>query len=356
MSKTEIDKENFGDFVSKMLEYKEIEKRVEKLTFNQLTDIIRNLEVNFHFLNSVFDKRLKANQAERKRKQDEITYGKTEEERKVNKEKERIMIAKGLERVESGLGGTGPPTKIEKPSNKKYSLEQLQDFDPVEIDGEEYNVNVRGDVVDNDGKYQGQYDSERDRIIPSKRPSDWNEIFEGDESESESESESDEASSSESDEATPPPKETKGTTMLIDEAKKIIQNPEVKPQAIMKGTTRPIEEVRKIPASNTFQELKKAGETVPENLIGAIDEVKISESPGGTTISIKKATRIVSKKYSLEKLQDFMELNYMGLQFSVNHRGDVVDNDGEFLGHWDGVNIVYIEKPADWATVFPSTA
>ena len=38
-----------------------------------------------------------------------------------------------------------------------YTLEQLQDFNEQDIDGETYGVNVRGDVVDGEGAYVGNW-------------------------------------------------------------------------------------------------------------------------------------------------------------------------------------------------------
>lgn len=62
---------------------------------------------------------------------------------------------------------------VSKPS---YTLEQLQDFEEKEIDGETYGVNPRGDVVDGEGGYAGNWDGKvLNKAAP--KPADWEKIM-----------------------------------------------------------------------------------------------------------------------------------------------------------------------------------
>ena len=59
-----------------------------------------------------------------------------------------------------------------KPS--PFSLEQLSNFEPKDIEGAEHGVNCRGDVVDSDGNYIGKWNSktkvlQRGGVVPA----DW---------------------------------------------------------------------------------------------------------------------------------------------------------------------------------------
>jgi hypothetical protein len=62
---------------------------------------------------------------------------------------------------------------VAKPS---YTLEQLQDFEEKEINGETYGVNPRGDTVDNEGGYVGNWDGKAlNKAAP--KPADWEKIM-----------------------------------------------------------------------------------------------------------------------------------------------------------------------------------
>jgi hypothetical protein len=56
--------------------------------------------------------------------------------------------------------------------------------------------------------------------------------------------------------------------------------------------------------------------------------------------------------YSLAELQDWKEIEVEGESLGVNQRGDVINGDGEFQGHWDGKTLNReAPLPADWDTV-----
>jgi hypothetical protein len=73
----------------------------------------------------------------------------------------------------------------------------------------------------------------------------------------------------------------------------------------------------------------------------------------------KKQGKQVAKKatpaYTLEQLQDFAEFEHDGEEYGKNERGDLVDGDGNYCGHWDGKKITNGPKPADWAQVQPGS-
>jgi hypothetical protein len=63
-----------------------------------------------------------------------------------------------------------------------YTLEQLQDFSPISIEGEDYGVNKRGDVVDDDGGFVGLYNVLSKKINrDAPKPENWDEIAQNEE-------------------------------------------------------------------------------------------------------------------------------------------------------------------------------
>jgi hypothetical protein len=60
---------------------------------------------------------------------------------------------------------------------EKYTMEQLTDFNEQSIDGMDYGVNARGDVIDSDLKYVGAYDTATKAIKrDAAAPADWDAI------------------------------------------------------------------------------------------------------------------------------------------------------------------------------------
>ena len=57
---------------------------------------------------------------------------------------------------------------VAKPS---YSMEQLLDFDSFEFQGVQYGRNARGDIVNGDGEYVGNWDGKA--IVKGAAPADW---------------------------------------------------------------------------------------------------------------------------------------------------------------------------------------
>ena len=77
----------------------------------------------------------------------------------------------------------------------------------------------------------------------------------------------------------------------------------------------------------------------------------VEEAP--TTATPKKAfaKKEVKPKYTLEQLQDFDEFEHEGETYGRNVRGDVVNGEGEYTGHWDGTTLKSGAAPADWAKI-----
>jgi hypothetical protein len=63
------------------------------------------------------------------------------------------------------------------------------------------------------------------------------------------------------------------------------------------------------------------------------------------------AKKEVKKTWTLAELQDWDEVEIEGETYGVNKRGDVINGDGEFKGHWDGKALKEAALPADWALV-----
>jgi hypothetical protein len=64
------------------------------------------------------------------------------------------------------------------------------------------------------------------------------------------------------------------------------------------------------------------------------------------------AKKEVKKTWTLAQLQNWDEGFFEGDCYGVNERGDVINGDGEFQGHWDGKTLDRkAPLPADWALV-----
>jgi len=71
----------------------------------------------------------------------------------------------------------------------------------------------------------------------------------------------------------------------------------------------------------------------------------------------KTAAAAAPKSYTLEELRDFAPFTHEGVEYGVNKRGDVVNDDGEFVGHYNTATKKLDKKaakPADWDTVTAS--
>ena len=68
----------------------------------------------------------------------------------------------------------------------------------------------------------------------------------------------------------------------------------------------------------------------------------------------KSTAKKLVAKYTLEQLADFDEFLFDDVTYGRNVRGDVVDNDFNFLGRWDPKNgkiDTSVEIPVDWASI-----
>ena len=215
---SESDSNDESGLLTDSLSYKEIFKLVENLSYERLQKMISNID------NNVFHLRVVA-----RKKYDERSLKKME----LHREKMKALREKE-EKEEKEKKKVSPPPKRPMAHEIKiegnYTLEKLQDFGEIEIDGEEYGINIRGDIVNTNGDYMGRLNSRGDKIIKGKRPSDWSAVMPG---------------FIEEDEIT-------GTTTVIDETPKAVEKVEPK----MVGTTKPIVEVKRLIGKYTLEELQ----------------------------------------------------------------------------------------------------
>ncbi len=76
-----------------------------------------------------------------------------------------------------------------------------------------------------------------------------------------------------------------------------------------------------------------------------------AEEPKKEGFKAKAKAKVV--EYSISQLQDWNTLTYEGEEYGVNIRGDVINSDGDFEGHWDSASKTLdrkATKPADWDT------
>ena len=72
-----------------------------------------------------------------------------------------------------------PKSTAKKVGAKAYTIGQLADFeDEVEIEGENYGRNIRGDMVDSDFNFVGRWDAKGKKLDRSAaKPADWEAIY-----------------------------------------------------------------------------------------------------------------------------------------------------------------------------------
>ena len=69
----------------------------------------------------------------------------------------------------------------------------------------------------------------------------------------------------------------------------------------------------------------------------------------------KAATKAKVVNYTISELQDFDSFEHDSKEYGKNVRGDLVDTDGVYVGHWNGKAISKGATPADWAEVKPKS-
>lgn len=87
----------------------------------------------------------------------------------------------------------------------------------------------------------------------------------------------------------------------------------------------------------------------------ATKAAKAAEKAGDAaepSAAAEKPKKAKATTYTVEQLTDWEELTWEGAEFGRNIRGDVIDGEGNFVGHWDGKTLDRsAPKPADWDTV-----
>ena len=69
----------------------------------------------------------------------------------------------------------GAPKKAFAKKKMAYTMEQLKDFDEFEHEGETYGRNIRGDVVNGEGAYAGNWNGTE--IVEGAPPADWETVM-----------------------------------------------------------------------------------------------------------------------------------------------------------------------------------
>ena len=86
-------------------------------------------------------------------------------------------------------------------------------------------------------------------------------------------------------------------------------------------------------------------------------EVKVEKAEAKVEPKVEKAepkaekAKKEKKEYTMEQLTDFDSFTHEGTDYGRNVRGDVVNGDGAFVGHWTGKAVKKTAAPADWAEV-----
>ena len=75
-----------------------------------------------------------------------------------------------------------------------------------------------------------------------------------------------------------------------------------------------------------------------------------SSEPAAPKTPFKPKT-VTKPSYTMEQLTDLDGFDYEGASYGRNIRGDVVGEDGGYVGHWDGKTLKRGAPPADWAAV-----
>jgi hypothetical protein len=84
--------------------------------------------------------------------------------------------------------------------------------------------------------------------------------------------------------------------------------------------------------------------------------VAVAPAPAPAKSTTKK---VGAKAYTIEQLSDFDEVEIEGADCGRNIRGDVIDSDSNFIGHWDA-KAKKLDRsaalPADWAAIVVAMA
>ena len=123
-----------------------------------------------------------------------------------------------------------------------------------------------------------------------------------------------------------------------------------------KKTRKPQSEETKAAAAlkRAANKAKKAAEAVEEAEEAEEEAPKPKAKADKPKEAKPKETKPKAPKveYSIEQLTDFDSFTHEGVDYGRNARGDVVNGDGAFVGHWNGKTVnKKATKPADWAEV-----
>ncbi len=135
---------------------------------------------------------------------------------------------------------------------------------------------------------------------------------------------------------------------------------EAEPKADKSKRVLSDEQKAKMKAGREAAKAKKDAAALGEKAAGAAGEAPAEEAPkepvkgsGGGEGGKHAPPKKVAKKpaYTIEQLTDWNTLTYEGEEYGVNIRGDVINSDSDFAGHWDAAKKTLdrkAAKPADW--------
>ena len=101
----------------------------------------------------------------------------TEEAKAARKEKMAAKKAAAAPAAPAAAAPIAPgaPKKAFAKKKMTYTMEQLKDFDEFEHEGETYGRNIRGDVVNGEGAYAGNWNGSE--IVEGAPPADWETVM-----------------------------------------------------------------------------------------------------------------------------------------------------------------------------------
>lgn len=125
------------------------------------------------------------------------------------------------------------------------------------------------------------------------------------------------------------------------------------------GQTAPPEKPKRVLSEEQKAKMKAGREAAKakkdaEKAASAAETAPVAEAVAAVAAPKKAFAKKEAKKekaWTLAELQDWDEVEIEGETYGVNKRGDVINGDGEFKGHWDGKTLKEAALPADWALV-----
>jgi hypothetical protein len=116
---------------------------------------------------------------------------------------------------------------------------------------------------------------------------------------------------------------------------------------------------RKKPAEKTPEEkaainAKRAATVAAKKIAEAAPAVEPVAPAPATHAPKSKTFKKAAPSFTMEQLADFSAMTIDGVELGVNPRGDVIDDEMEFIGHYNAETKTFdrnATKPADWSAI-----